>query len=177
MTTPITQDTAILAMLAALRTISGLPSAQVYRSHGNATPGTGDRIAVTPIVDVRRGRATRGGGNLDTARRLTLQIDGYGWDAAQAVRDASSVLQTDGVASRALTAAGVSVNRIGSARDTSAVQTSTWEPRVTLDVVVGYIRRVETAGSAEAGAIVVNIRGREAPTIEVDADSVIEETP
>lgn len=169
----LTQDGAISAVIAAIVSITGLPDAMVYRAFGDGPVGTPDRIVVTPISDIRRGTWERDGAGINVARRLSLQIDGYGLTAVDGVHAVADTIQSDGAASRALSDAGVAVQRVDTTRDTTALQTSTYEPRATLSIVVGYIRRTETQGYPDATSISVDIRGRAPPTLDIDADDVI----
>lgn len=175
MTTPrLTQDTAMPALLTWLRAVSGLAGDLVRASYQTAPTGATAYIVVTPQSDVARSATARVGTAIEQSRRLTVQIDGYGWPAVEGVRRAAVLAQSDDAASRTMYAAGLSVTRVGNVRNTTALQTSTYEPRATLDLVVGYVTTTASTAPEAATQVRVDIEGRDAPTIDIDVDSAID---
>jgi hypothetical protein len=166
--TPLTPEAALALWDAWLVTVSGLPAVQVYRFGSGQTSGTGDRIIYAMQSDTEASGPERVGGALQQARRLAVQVDAYGWTAADALMTAGVLAIADHPATRALNTAGVSVTQAGPVLDTTAIAGSDYETRRTWGVVLGYVRQVNAAPANAVGNVILGIQGRNAPTLNVN---------
>lgn len=126
-----------------IATMTGFDTELVLAAYGDAGRPSVSHFLVTELSDVGVGYPFR-----DTprttilhARQLTIQLDGFGTDAARWVSRLASLLWSDHPARVVMVSAGATIQGIGNVRDTTALLAggTTYEPRATLDVTVGYV--------------------------------------
>lgn len=168
--------TALETLRGLLVTLSGLPNdrvllwgtAQVTRR----PPVSGQpaaQITLTVLDDAMTGRPYRVGDDVEVHRLLTVQVDALGVDGCSTLRRAHLLLwpASEGLAST------LGLQRVDPLRDTSALETTAYAPRLTCTVELGYVDRAAYAPGPLATAIILTVDPPGSGVDEIDPVATI----
>lgn len=148
--------------------LSGIGDTLVLLSYGDLGRPSATHLTLTPLPDRAVGWSQRTAANQVTQERQgRIQIDAWGAGAVAGLRQCATLLQS--LDARVL-AAPVAIQGIGDIRDTTAIWMTKYEPRATLEVLIGYAVVYTASDSATATQIGLTVEGEGAieATISVE---------
>ena len=160
MSTVRTRQGALLRLCALIVALTPLTEAQVLLGYRDLPRPSGAHVTVLPLASPAVG-FPRGAHH---ARELQILLTAYGEAATQALDALATALWSDAPAMHAASADGLAIRAVAPVQDQTALQATSYEPRSSVTVTVGFVAAPEVPAPAEAGSI----------TLDVDGETVLE---
>jgi len=159
------------AALEALRdlvvALSGVGDTLVLLAYGDAGRPSASHMTLRLVNDRAVGWSQRTAEDqISQERQARIQIDAYRDTAVAGLRQAATLLMSEDA--RVLTAS-VALQGVGDVRDTTAIWMTTYEPRATLEVLIGYALTISAQDPTEATSIGLVIDATVAGSATYDA--------
>ncbi len=116
--------------------LSGVADTLVLLAYGDLGRPSSPHMTIQEVADLDVGWAQRTA--LDTVgqeRQARLQIDAYGASAVDALRKTATLLRSSDAR---ILATSMAIQGVGNVRNTTAIWMTKYEPRATLEVLMGY---------------------------------------
>lgn len=137
--------------------LSGIGDALVLLGYGDQGRPSAAHMTLRMVNDRAVGWSARTSSvQVSQERQARIQIDAYRASAVTGLRQLAALLQSGDA--RVLAATGMAIQGVGDVRDTTAIWMTTYEPRATLEVLMGYaaVYTAQDPASATSIGLVVN---------------------
>lgn len=143
-------------------TLTGLAETLVIIGYGDGSVRDVSHIELHELTDDGVGFPTRSGTTHTHTREVPVLVTAYGTAAVTALSKLPTQLWGDTLVMHTAVAAGLTIRGVSPISNQTAIQTTSYEPRASLTVTIGYVHtQTGVAGPTEATSVEVEVQGEE----------------